>query len=116
MAPTATSRRRHAAAYDDEDFSAPPNARPNGAEGTAAPLKIAVIGSGLSGLVAAHLLAQSRAEGVEVHLFERAKKLGMDANSISVDGGKAGKSVRVDVPMRSFNAGECACAGWADLA
>ena len=119
--------------------------------------KIAIVGSGLSGLAAAHLLAlasaspldeedcsgagpstpssgalqlgrkagkreQSKQRGkgaklesaskpanrrrkLEVHIFEKAPTLGLDSNSISVKepGGKT--SIRVDVPMRSFNAG-----------
>ncbi|KAG9016616.1 hypothetical protein FRB90_002777 [Tulasnella sp. 427] len=68
-----------------------------------------IIGSGLAGLSAAYYLSQEnqrRSEVgdeplFEVHLFEKAPALGMDSASISVlltDG----KSVRVDVPMRSF--------------
>ncbi|TPX30901.1 hypothetical protein SmJEL517_g05644 [Synchytrium microbalum] len=56
--------------------------------------KIAVIGSGLAGLVTAHLLSEQ--DEFKVHLYEQAESLGMDAASITV-----GDS-RIDVPMRSF--------------
>jgi predicted NAD/FAD-binding protein len=60
--------------------------------------KVAVIGSGLAGLTASHLLNN---EDVEVHLFERASALGMDSESITIPG--LGK--RVTVPMRSYQGG-----------
>ncbi|KAJ3285165.1 hypothetical protein HDU79_007562 [Rhizoclosmatium sp. JEL0117] len=44
--------------------------------------RVAVIGSGLAGLSAAHVLAQTK--GIEVTLFERSAGLGMDAGSIAV--------------------------------
>ncbi|KAJ2688925.1 hypothetical protein H4R19_006535, partial [Coemansia spiralis] len=53
--------------------------------------RIAVVGSGLAGLTAAHLLQES---GCEVDLFERAPSIGMDTGSLTVD------NVRVDVPFR----------------
>lgn len=59
-------------------------------------IKVAVIGSGLAGLTAAHHLAGSHAE---VHLFEKAPTLGMDAASISVDPehNSSQKNIRIDV-------------------
>lgn len=88
------------------------------------PLRVAIIGSGLSGLTAAYQLAKSqslvRNGGVEVHLFERSSKIGLDSDSIDVvteprgktsDANSAssssvdGKKTRIDVPMRSVNAG-----------
>ncbi|KAH9486694.1 hypothetical protein JR316_0000759 [Psilocybe cubensis] len=88
-------------------------------------VKIAVIGTGLAGLTAAHLLAkESQGDGVdfEVHLFEKASGLipsvlytsftvcfqssaiGMDSASISLTGNNTASEDdwRVDVPMRSF--------------
>lgn len=73
-------------------------------------VRVAIIGSGLTGLSAAYHLATASQAGleIEVHLFERAPKIGLDSNSIDV-GGKGGTvhkgKVRVDVPMRSINAG-----------
>lgn len=64
---------------------------------SSSPIKIAVIGSGLSGLVSAYLLTsdlksssssadqdEKNQREIQVHIFERAKKIGMDSNSISV--------------------------------
>lgn len=91
-------------------------------------VKVAIIGSGLAGLTAAHLLARPvDNEGdvrFEVHIFEKvrydlkclksganpdrqANALGMDASSVSVrvPGTKEEKDIRVNVPMRSFQGG-----------
>ncbi|EGO19464.1 hypothetical protein SERLADRAFT_442940 [Serpula lacrymans var. lacrymans S7.9] len=79
-------------------------------------IKVAVVGSGLAGLTAAYLLTQkpsSESESelptvteFEVHVFEKAKVLGMDSSSISVPITKDRKSDwRIDVPMRSFQGG-----------
>lgn len=87
-------------------------------------LRVAVVGSGLAGLTVAHLLSSLHGEdghgdqGIEVELFEKAHKLGMDAASLSVtcpcqkcalasgrgDGDPNHEHVegRMDVPMRSF--------------
>lgn len=56
---------------------------------------IAVIGSGISGLAAAHACRQA---GWKVTLFERERALGMAAHALAVDGG------RVDVPLRVMGA------------
>lgn len=65
--------------------------------------KVAIIGSGLTGLSAAYYLCTSPdADSLEVHLFERASKIGLDSNSISI--GDA-PPTRIDVPMRSLNEG-----------
>ncbi|KAJ1729273.1 hypothetical protein LPJ61_003606 [Coemansia biformis] len=53
--------------------------------------RIAVVGSGLAGLTAAHLLQKG---GCQVELFEGASSVGMDAGSLTVD------NIRVDVPFR----------------
>jgi hypothetical protein len=65
--------------------------------------KVAIIGSGLAGLHAAHLLSETAElrSRFDVHLFEANDQLGLDGSSISID------DVRIDVPLRSFNAGEC---------
>ncbi|GAA5912855.1 uncharacterized protein JCM6883_004856 [Sporobolomyces salmoneus] len=64
--------------------------------------RVAVIGSGLAGLTAAHLLAVVPSD-VQVHVFEKSEELGMDNSSISIKGEKG--SYRIDVPMRSINTG-----------
>lgn len=69
-------------------------------------VRVAVVGSGLAGLATAYYLAQTppdKGRCIHVDLFERQPKLGMDADSISVERG--GQEVRVDVPMRSFSEG-----------
>jgi len=64
------------------------------------------IGSGLAGLTAAYLLGKET-RGWEVHVFEKADKLGVDAASVEVNVVKDGKTldVAIDVPMRSIDAG-----------
>lgn len=68
-------------------------------------VKVAVIGSGLAGLITAYLLLKPKTEDsdveFEVHLFEKAPTLGMDCSSISFHD----EAWRVDVPMRSFQGG-----------
>ncbi|KAF9360068.1 hypothetical protein BGX26_010614 [Mortierella sp. AD094] len=87
-------------------------------------LRVAVVGSGLAGLTVAHVLSSLHTEdgqgkeGIEVELFEKAHKLGMDAASLSVtcpcqkcaiaagrDNGDPNHEHvegRMDVPMRTF--------------
>ncbi|KAJ1844085.1 hypothetical protein LPJ57_009584, partial [Coemansia sp. RSA 486] len=55
--------------------------------------RVAVVGSGLAGLTAAHFLQKG---GWHVELFEKGSAVGMDAGSVTVD------DVRVDVPFRVF--------------
>ncbi|KAJ6569594.1 hypothetical protein B0H19DRAFT_1136161 [Mycena capillaripes] len=69
-------------------------------------VKVGVVGSGLAGLTAAHLLASSHTDDdvdFEVHLFEKTATLGMDSSSVSI--GNEGREWRIDVPMRSFQGG-----------
>ncbi|TDL28936.1 hypothetical protein BD410DRAFT_781495 [Rickenella mellea] len=74
-------------------------------------VKVAVVGSGLAGLTAAHLVATSSTDDVEfeVHLFEKSAVLGMDSHSVSIPILQKGEGSeilwRVDVPMRSFQGG-----------
>jgi len=70
-------------------------------------VKIAVVGSGLAGLTAAHLLERGSKSSVEfeVHLFEKAPSLGMDSSSISIPIPGQSREWRIDVPMRSFQGG-----------
>lgn len=67
--------------------------------------RVAIIGSGLAGLTAAHLLTQQEEQGIEVHIFEKAQSIGMDSASIDVVGDD-GKIHRVDSPMRAVQGGE----------
>ncbi|KAG0239251.1 hypothetical protein BGX31_002923 [Mortierella sp. GBA43] len=70
-------------------------------------LRVAVIGSGLAGLSVAHLLSSLRTDdglgqaGIDVHLFEKAHKLGMDAASLPLPDHEDVQG-RMDVPMRTF--------------
>ncbi|THU87771.1 hypothetical protein K435DRAFT_804053 [Dendrothele bispora CBS 962.96] len=76
-------------------------------------VKVAVVGSGLAGLTAAHLLSDSINRDVlfDVHLFEKARlhtqtsTVGMDSSSISLPNPGNKQEWRVDVPMRSFQGG-----------
>lgn len=71
-------------------------------------VRVAVVGSGLAGLTAAYLLAASHPENdiaFDVHLFEKAPTLGMDASSVSIGNAALGQEWRIDVPMRSFQGG-----------
>lgn len=67
--------------------------------------RVAIIGSGLAGLSAAHLLTKQDEEDIEVHIFEKAQSVGMDSASIDVLGAD-GKVHRVDSPMRAVQGGE----------
>lgn len=64
------------------------------------PRRVAVIGSGLTGIYTAYLLSVA---GVYVDLFERSDHIGMDSESVSVT--LNGTEHRVDVPMRAFSTG-----------
>ncbi len=63
------------------------------------PLKIAIIGSGIAGLAAAHWLQQEK--DVRVTLFEQSDNLGMDCHRVDLEMGD--DRVSVDVPSRMFN-------------
>lgn len=62
-----------------------------------------MIGTGLAGLTTAHLLQQD--DRFEVHVFEKADRIGMSAASIEFQG-QDGKRYAVDSPMRGIQAGE----------
>ncbi|GAA5821590.1 hypothetical protein JCM10212_002979 [Sporobolomyces blumeae] len=78
-------------------------------------VRVAVIGSGLAGLTAAHLLSTSSSSSsssstleIDTHLFDKSDQLGMDNSSISIDSPHDQEDrprYRVDVPMRSINRG-----------
>ncbi|KAG8919433.1 hypothetical protein FRC02_001677 [Tulasnella sp. 418] len=90
--------------------------KPSTQPGSPRTVKVAVIGSGLAGLTAAYGLSTQNGKvrtrdgellEFEVHLFEKADQLGMDASSVSIDQGDTQK-FRTDVPMRSFQGGKSA--------
>jgi protoporphyrinogen oxidase len=64
--------------------------------------RVAIIGTGLTGLHAAYRLCETSAlrQRFDVDIFEEGDDVGLDGSSITYEGN------RVDVPMRSFNAGE----------
>jgi predicted NAD/FAD-binding protein len=66
--------------------------------------KVAIIGTGLAGLTAAHLLSQ-HPERFEVHVFEKADRFGLSAASIQFEG-TDGRKRAIDSPMRLVQAGE----------
>jgi protoporphyrinogen oxidase len=57
-------------------------------------------------LTAAYLLGKA-GRGWEIHIFEKADKLGVDAASVDVSVVEDGQTldVAIDVPMRSIDAG-----------
>ena len=63
-------------------------------------MKIAIIGSGIAGLAASHLLQKN---GHEVHLYESQTRIGMSAHTIDLTSPKNGLAVFGDVPSRMFN-------------
>ncbi|KAF9535769.1 splicing factor, Prp19-binding domain-containing protein [Crepidotus variabilis] len=86
---------------------------PHMKKGTEGPMpakivKVAVVGSGLAGLTAAHLLNNARESQdtqFEVHVFEKSSLIGMDSASISLPTSDPKETWRIDVPMRSFQGG-----------
>ena len=62
-------------------------------------MRVAVVGGGLSGLVAAHELARSG--GARVTVYEKEEHLG-GAKTVAVNGGSSGP-VLVDVDFMVFN-------------
>ncbi|KDR85242.1 hypothetical protein GALMADRAFT_340113 [Galerina marginata CBS 339.88] len=71
-------------------------------------VKVAIVGTGLAGLTAAHLLTKPSSDEevkFELHLFEKAPEIGMDSSSISLGNASLKQDWRIDVPMRSFQGG-----------
>lgn len=113
----ATRRRNGSQSQGDSSGSQASDSSSRAANGSAhppaRPIRIAVIGSGLTGLSASYYLAaSSSAQQLDVHLFEKGEKIGLDGSSIDVsEAGDLGRdhrnkrNVRIDVPMRSLNGG-----------
>jgi len=72
-----------------------------------APIRVAVVGTGLSGLVAAWSLSEPniRAEmgnpNLEIHLFEKSTKFGVAAMSVDLKVPGRSQRVKVDIPYRA---------------
>ncbi|EEH11570.1 conserved hypothetical protein [Histoplasma capsulatum G186AR] len=65
---------------------------------------VAIIGSGMAGLVTGYLLKQDQNQQFDVQVFEMQDKLSLDSASITAPT-EDGKGVRVDLPMRAFAGG-----------
>ncbi|KAF3006860.1 hypothetical protein E8E13_010833 [Curvularia kusanoi] len=67
--------------------------------------RIAVVGSGMAGLVTAHLLQHDRHRRYAVEVFESGDTLSLDSASVSIPNAARTSSDRVDLPMRAFAGG-----------
>ncbi|KAF1922555.1 FAD/NAD(P)-binding domain-containing protein [Didymella exigua CBS 183.55] len=68
-------------------------------------VRVAVVGSGMAGLVTAHLLKQDCRERYMVKVFESGNTLSLDSASVSISNAARTSSDRVDLPMRAFAGG-----------
>ncbi|KAF2628933.1 FAD/NAD(P)-binding domain-containing protein [Macroventuria anomochaeta] len=68
-------------------------------------VRVAVVGSGMAGLVTAHLLKQDRRQRYTVKVFESGNTLSLDSASVSIPNAARTSSNRVDLPMRAFAGG-----------
>ncbi|KAF3038381.1 hypothetical protein E8E11_001258 [Didymella keratinophila] len=68
-------------------------------------VRVAVVGSGMAGLVTAHLLKQDGRERYAVKVFESGNTLSLDSASVSVPNAARASPDRVDLPMRAFAGG-----------
>ncbi|KAI8935411.1 hypothetical protein NX059_007991 [Plenodomus lindquistii] len=67
--------------------------------------RVAVVGSGLAGLLSAHLLARDARQRYDVKIFESGNTFSLDAASVSIPNAATASSDRVDLPMRAFAGG-----------
>ena len=69
------------------------------------PARVAIVGTGLAGLVTAYLLQKSVPDAslLQVDLYERNAHIGMDSESVTVL--RDGQPYRIDVSMRAFSKG-----------
>ncbi|RAQ49898.1 hypothetical protein AFGD_010008 [Aspergillus flavus] len=65
---------------------------------------VAIIGSGMAGLVSAYLIQQDRKRRYEVEVFEMQDQLSLDSASYTITS-QDHHTYRVDVPMRAFDDG-----------
>jgi len=70
-----------------------------------APQRVAIIGTGLSGLTTAYLLHNDEKKRYKVTLFEQAENLSFDGASVAVKNNHTGEVERVDLPMRASAGG-----------
>lgn len=68
------------------------------------PIRVAIVGSGMAGLVTAFLLNRDSRKRYSVTIFESGNTLSLDASSISITNG-AKETSRIDLPMRAFAGG-----------
>ncbi|KAL1954058.1 hypothetical protein VTO42DRAFT_1792 [Malbranchea cinnamomea] len=66
---------------------------------------VAVVGTGMAGLVSAYLLNHDPDQRFDVEVFEAQDRLSLDSASVSVSLKNGGRPARVDQPMRAFDGG-----------
>ncbi|KAK6224542.1 hypothetical protein QIS74_02869 [Colletotrichum tabaci] len=70
-----------------------------------APVRVAVVGTGLAGLTTAYLLQNDEQRRYAVTLFEQAESLSFDSASVAIRDERSGHVERVDLPMRALAGG-----------
>ncbi|KAK1463547.1 hypothetical protein CMEL01_13616 [Colletotrichum melonis] len=70
-----------------------------------APLRVAVVGTGLAGLSTAYLLQNDEQHRYAVTLFEQAESLSFDSASVAIREESSGSIERIDLPMRALAGG-----------
>ncbi|TLD24727.1 hypothetical protein E2P81_ATG12063 [Venturia nashicola] len=69
-----------------------------------AKVRVAVVGSGMAGLVTAYLLHRDQKQRYQVTVYEEGDQLSLDSSSISINN-SFGHVDRIDLPMRAFAGG-----------
>ncbi|KAJ4295252.1 hypothetical protein N0V90_007263 [Kalmusia sp. IMI 367209] len=69
------------------------------------PIRVAIVGSGMAGLVTAWLVHRDPSMRYSVKLFELGDSLSLDAASVSIPNVAQTSTDRVDLPMRAFAGG-----------
>ncbi|KFY29299.1 hypothetical protein V493_02424 [Pseudogymnoascus sp. VKM F-4281 (FW-2241)] len=67
--------------------------------------KVAIVGSGMAGLVTAHLLHNDMHQRYSVTVFESGESFSLDSASVSIEDESREIVDRIDVPMRAFAEG-----------
>ncbi|KAF2130404.1 FAD/NAD(P)-binding domain-containing protein [Dothidotthia symphoricarpi CBS 119687] len=68
-------------------------------------IRVAIVGSGMAGLVTANLLLRDDRKRYAVKVFESGNSLSLDSASVSIPNAARTSSDRVDLPMRAFAGG-----------